>query len=102
MHTVTAAYETGPCRGSEGVLMAAAHASPSYGLDVGPNIMTLKYRRLSSDGDALIPGAAVTKQRAVQCRCKSGKALKPVSRKARHCMINHLLTWLRQQPLCLL
>lgn len=36
------------------------HASsklPSYGDCVGPRIITLKYRMLSSDGDALIPGA---------------------------------------------
>jgi hypothetical protein len=32
--------------------------SPSYGDDVGPRIMTLKYRRFSSEGDAEIPGAA--------------------------------------------
>lgn len=30
---------------------------PSYGDCVGPRIMTLKYRILSSDGEALIPGA---------------------------------------------
>jgi hypothetical protein len=31
--------------------------SPSYGDDVGPRIITLKYRRFSSEGDAEIPGA---------------------------------------------
>jgi hypothetical protein len=33
--------------------------SPSYGDDVGPRIITLKYRRFSSEGDAEIPGAVV-------------------------------------------
>lgn len=37
-----------------------ANYVPSYGDCVGPRIMTLKYRILSSDGDALIPGAATT------------------------------------------
>lgn len=32
--------------------------APSYGEDCGPNIITLKYRRFSSEGDALMPGAA--------------------------------------------
>ena len=31
---------------------------PSYGDCWGPKIMTLKYRKLSSEGEALIPGAA--------------------------------------------
>ncbi len=33
-------------------------SEPSYGDCDGPNIMTLKQRKLSSDGDALMPGAA--------------------------------------------
>jgi hypothetical protein len=37
---------------------ATKSCSPSYGEDVGPRIITLKYLKLSSEGDALIPGAA--------------------------------------------
>ena len=33
-------------------------SSPSYGDCCGPNIMTLKNLKFSSEGDALIPGAA--------------------------------------------
>jgi len=46
---------------------------PSYGDWVGPRIITLKYRMLSSEGDALIPGAGSLSKRWVSLMILRGR-----------------------------